>query len=257
MKKYTTTTPSQLFILLVILTLTSCDTLLKTAGSAIEANKPLTSADIAQGLKQSLMVGVDTAVVHLKQTNGYYLDPTVKLNLPPETKEVVEYARKIPGLDQKIEAFVVQINRSAEDAASKAAPIFKDAITSMKIDDAIGILNGENNAATSYLRNKTYGKLEKVYRPVFSESLKKPLVAGVSADQTWNSIITQWNKFANSFAGDLLKIEPINLKLEDYFTSKALDGLFVKIKLQEKEIRTNANARVTTLMKKVFAKQDN
>ena len=246
---------SFMFILVISMAFSSCDTVLKTAGSLINSNTPLTSTEIGQGLKQALSIGIDTAVYYLNRENGYYLDQTVKLVLPPETNQLIEYARRVPGLDRKIEDFIVQINRSAEDAAGKAAPIFKDAITGMKINDAMAILNGADNAATQYLKDETYNKLVEVYKPILTESLEKPLVGGVSASQTWNGIVTQWNKFANSFAGDLLKVEPVNIKLEDYFTSKALDGLFVKVELQEKEIRNNASARVTALLKRVFSKQ--
>lgn len=239
-------------ILSAVIIFTSCDTLIKTAGTIIESNATPSITEISAGLRQALSVSVDTAVYRLNQVDGYYMDQAVKLVLPPETNQVVEYARRVPGLDTKIEEFVIQINRSAEDAALAAAPIFKEAITKMDINDATQILQGADNAASIYLKDKTYSKLVEQYKPLFAESLKKPLLAGVSADKSWNDISSLWNRFANSFAGDMLKLEPVNIKLEDYFTAKALDGLFVKIELQEKEIRNNANARVTTLLQKVF-----
>lgn len=233
---------------------TSCDVLLKTANSVLESNVPLTKSEISQGLKQALSVSVDTAVYRLHRKDGYFLDPIVKLGLPPETNEVIEYARRVPGLDKKIDEFILQVNRSAEDAALKAAPIFKNAILSMSIDDVYTILNGPDNAATSYLNQKTHAQLARLYQPVLQESLKKPFVAGVSADQTWNEITTQWNKFATSLAGKLLEVKPINVELDEYLTNKALDGLFIKVADQEKEIRTNVNARVTDLLRRVFEK---
>jgi hypothetical protein len=44
----------------------------------------------------------------------------------------------------------------------------------------------------------------------------------------------------------------VDVKLEDYILQQALKGMFVKIAEREKDIRTNANARVTTLLKRVF-----
>jgi len=234
---------------------TSCDVLLKTAQTVMETNTPLTQTDIARGLKQALEVSVDTAVYRLHRKDGYFLDPIVKLGLPPETSEVIEYARKVPGLDKKLDEFILQINRSAEDAAVKAAPIFKNAIVSMSINDVYTILNGPDNAATSYLNQRTYLQLTGLYQPILNESLKEPFVAGVSADQTWNEITTQWNKFANSLAGKLLEVKPIDIKLDAFLTAKALDGLFVKVADQEKEIRTDVNARVTDLLRRVFEKK--
>jgi hypothetical protein len=236
------------------ISLTSCDVLLQTANTVLESNAPLTKTDIARGLKEALQVSVDTAVTRLNRKDGYYLDPLVKLGLPPETNEVIEHARKVPGLDKKIDEFILQVNRSAEDAAAKAAPAFRNAILSMSIDDVYTILNGPNNAATTYLNQKTYSQLAGLYQPILTESLKKPFVSGVSAHQTWNEITTQWNKFATSLAGKLLDAKPINVELDEYLTHKALDGLFLKVADQEKEIRTDVNARVTDLLKRVFEK---
>ena len=53
-----------------------------------------------------------------------------------------------------IEDVILKINRAAEDAASEAKPIFVNSIRSMTIADALGILKGEENAATQYLKKK-------------------------------------------------------------------------------------------------------
>jgi len=44
----------------------------------------------------------------------------------------------------------------------------------------------------------------------------------------------------------------VNIRLDEYLTGKALDGLFLKIAEQEKLIRTDPVARVTELLKRVF-----
>lgn len=230
----------------------SCEILMQTANTVLEQNKPLTAAEVAQGLKEALKVGTDSAVVRLSRTNGYYLNQALKINLPPETDQVIKYAQKIPGMQKLIDDLVLQINRSAEDAAKQAAPIFKSAITSMSITDAFSILNGSNNAATQYLKDKTYSQLLNLYAPQMQQSLKKPLVGNVSALKTWDEITVNWNKFANSVAGKVLEAKPVNTKLDQYITEKALNGLFVKVADQETQIRTNVTARVNDLLKRVF-----
>lgn len=238
----------------IALMLGSCDVLLKSASSLIEQEKPLTSTDVAKGLKEALRVGVDTAVVRLNATNGYYLDEGIKIDLPPETGEVVEYARKVPGLDKMIEDLILQINRSAEDAAAQAAPVFSEAILSMDIEDAWSVLNGTETAATQYLKNKTYYQLVELYRPAITTSLNKPLAGNVSALSTWKKLSGTWNDFATSFAGKLLKVKTVESDLAGFVTAQALEGVFVKISEQEKEIRTNVNARVNPILKRVFEK---
>jgi hypothetical protein len=236
--------------------LSSCDILLQTANSVIQTNQPLTTTDVANGLKEALKVGTDTATTRIGKLNGYLLDQAIRINLPPQTAQVVKYAQKVPGLDKLINDVITQINRSAEDAAKQAAPIFKDAITMMTIADAWGILNGADTSATHYLKQKTYDQLFNLYRPVMQKSLGKPIVAGFSAQKTWDELTGKWNQFANSFAGKLLQVSAVNVSLDEYVTHQALRGAFIKVADQEKEIRTNVNARVTDLLRRVFGKRN-
>ncbi|MGF7140259.1 DUF4197 domain-containing protein [Roseimarinus sediminis] len=241
-----------LFLGILLTTLSSCDVLLRTAGELAVQNKPLSTEEIKQGLKEALRVGVDTALTRLHAENGYYLDSMVKINLPPETDEVLKYARRVPGLDSKIETLIRQVNRSAEDAALSAAPVFYQAIRSMSIDDARSILAGEKDAATNYLHRQTYDSLVSVYLPTMNRSLDKPIVAGISANQSWSEISGQWNKFATSLAGRLLEVQTLDTRLDLYVTRKALDGVFLKVAIQEAQIRTKAEARVNQLLERVF-----
>ena len=45
------------------------------------------------------------------------------------------------------------------------------------------------------------------------------------------------------------------IDLDEYVTDKALDGLFLMLAEEEKKIRQDPAARVTDLLKKVFAKR--
>jgi hypothetical protein len=235
--------------------LTACDILLQTANSVIQTNQPLTTTEVANGLKEALKVGTDTATARIGKLNGYLLDQAIRIELPQEASEVVRYVQKVPGLDKLINDVITQINRSAEDAVKQAAPIFKDAITSMTIADAWAILNGADTSATHYLKEKTYDQLFNLYLPVIQKSLSKPIVAGVSAQKTWNELTGKWNQFANSFAGRLLQVNAVNVSLDEYVTHQALHGAFIKVADQEKEIRTNVNARVTDLLRRVFGEK--
>jgi hypothetical protein len=242
-----------LFLVFTLVFASSCDILTQVASTVdVTGGTKLTTDQVAQGLKEALKVGTDAAVKKLNATDGYYLDQIVKINLPPQTQELVNYIQKVPGLDKMVSDLVLQINRSAEDAARQAAPVFVNAITSMTIGDAWGILNGADTAATGYLREKTFVQLTGLYQPTVKTSLDKPLVAGVSANQTWDKLSKRWNQFAGSVAGKLLSVKPLNFTLDEYVTKQALRGLFVKVADQEKLIRTDINARTSDLLKKVF-----
>ncbi len=153
MKKY------NISLFLVILFTTGCAQLTQIANQALNENKPLTQGEIVSGLKEALIVGTGKSVDILGVTDGYYKDQMVKILLPPEADVIVKNISRIPGGDKLVEDAILSINRAAEDAVSEAKPIFINSIKSMTISDAVGILRGNDNAATQYLKNTTYDQL--------------------------------------------------------------------------------------------------
>ena len=211
----------------------------------------LSEADIVAGLKQALSFGSDSAGSQLSRTNGYFNDAAVKILLPPEAQQVVSYASQI-GLQPYINDVVLKMNRGAEKAATKAAPIFLNAITTMTITDGLNILNGADTAATGYLRSRTSSQLTTAFAPEINAAMDE-----VGATTAWNTLFSNYNTYANTFAGQLLGLQVVNPDLGGYATQKALNGLFLKVADQEKLIRNDPAKRTTDLLKKVFAEQDN
>jgi len=70
---------------------------------------------------------VDDSVAFLSKENGYY-DSAYKILLPEEARKVTDKLKIIPGFQDVEEILIKKLNQSAEDAASKAGPIFFDAI---------------------------------------------------------------------------------------------------------------------------------
>ncbi|MBN1984850.1 MAG: DUF4197 family protein, partial [Prolixibacteraceae bacterium] len=95
-------------------------------------------------------------------------------------------------------------------------------------------------------------QLFELYSPKIKTSIDKKLVGNVSAAQSWNLLTGKWNEMANSVVGRVAGFKPVDTKLEEYLTHKALDGLFLKIEQQEKLIREDPAARVTDILKRVF-----
>jgi len=222
---------------LLLLFLASCAELTQLAQQSLGENATLTQSDIVAGLKEALVRGANNSAEILGKTDGYYSDELVKILLPPEADVIVNNVRKIPGGEDLVEDVLLQINRAAEDAAKEAAPIFVSSIKSMSISDAVTILKGENNAATEYLRATTYDQLFELYRP-------------------WDTLTGKWNTLANGVAGQIAGLKPVDTELEDYLTTKALDGLFLKIADEEQQIRENPAARVSSLLQRVFGSVD-
>ena len=107
----------------------------------------------------------------------------------------------------------------------------------MTIKDAFNILNGADNAATQYLRQTTYNELYALYKPKIAASTEKKIVGSVSTKDSWVALTGKWNKLANSAAGKLASLKPVNTDLDDYLTNKALDGMFLKVELEELKIQ--------------------
>jgi hypothetical protein len=199
----------------------------------------LSNTDIVAGLRQALEIGAQNASSRLNVTNGFFGNALIKVLMPPEAKKVENTLRSM-GMGSVVDKAILSMNRAAEDAAGKAAPIFINAIKGMTIQDGLGILRGGNGAATAYLRNATTMPLTNAFRPVIENSLAK-----VNATAYWNSVTRIYNQLPTTRT-------QINPDLAAYVTERALNGLFVNIADEENKIRTDPAARITDILKKVF-----
>lgn len=247
---------TKILFLPIILLFAGCAEIMQVAQQTLNENAPLTQTEVAGGLKEALIVGTTNSANILGATDGYYKDEAVKILLPPEADIIVKNIGKIPGGNQLLEDVLLKINRAAEDAVSEAKPIFVNSIKSITIADAFGILKGEDNAATQYLRKTTYNQLFDLYRPKIKASVEKKLVGNVSTDESWNQVTGKWNDVANSTIGQIAGFKPVEIELDAYLTNKALDGLFLKIEAEEKLIRKDPVARVNSILKRVFGSLD-
>lgn len=229
---------------------------LNTLIQSVPANAPLTEAEVVNGLKEALITGSNNASSILSSVDGYYGDELVKILLPSEASVIIDNLSKIPGGDKLVEDVILSINRAAEDAAKEVAPILINSIKSMTILDAFDILRGADDAATQYLISTTRNDLYGLYKPKIRQSSEKEIIGGISAKDSWETLTAKWNLFANSVAGRLANVRPVNIDLDDYLTNKALDGIFLKVQEEEKNIRQNVSARVSPLLQRVFGSLD-
>ncbi|MEL6969715.1 MAG: DUF4197 domain-containing protein [Bacteroidota bacterium] len=231
---------------LCAVTFTSCDTTQDLSGilGTVLGESALTNSEVISGLKQALEIGIGKGSDLLSRQDGYYKS-AYKILLPEEARKVTDRLQNVPGFSALEENVLEKINRGAEDAASKAKPIFVDAIKSMSIADAMGILKGDKDAATRYLERSTFDALYNEFNPVIVASLDK-----FNARKYWADAVNTYNRIP--LIGD-----PVDPDLDDYVTRRALDGLFAQVAKEELNIRNNIGARTTDLLRKVFAAQDN
>lgn len=214
----------------------------KAAEKINEVTKTNSTLDIAAGLKEALDKGVTMQVSKLTATDGFYKNEAVKILMPEELAKLDKTLRKM-GMSKLADQGILVMNRAAEDAVKEATPIFVSAIKNITITDAKGILLGNDNAATIYLQSATTTSLYAKFNPVVQQSIGK-----VGADVIWTKIIKQYNTIPF--------VNKVNPDLTDYVTNKALEGVFKMVAVEEKNIRTDLNARTSDLLKKVFAMQD-
>ena len=228
----------KILTLIFLLPLLSCAELQQMAEQLPQSN-----IDISQGLKEALNKGISQQVTKLTATDGFFKNDMVKILLPEELQKVDKTLRDI-GLSSLADEGLKVLNRAAEDAVKEATPIFVNAIKEMTFNDARNILMGSDNAATTYLQNTTSQALYTKFSPVVTNSLSK-----VGADKVWTDIINRYNKVP--------LVKKVNPDLTDYVTNQAMQGVFTMIAVEEKNIRTNVNARTSEVLKRVFAMQDN
>jgi len=216
--------------------------IVKGARDALGGSGALSNDEITAGLREALEVGTEKAVALVSKVDGYYRNPDIKIPLP-ESVLKVEKLLRAAGYGQKVDAFELSMNRAAERAAPEAKSIFSNAITRMSFEDARKILNGRDNEATLYFKDKTSGQLQELFKPIVKEAMGE-----VGVTRTFQDLNARAESlpFGKSFSFDL----------DQYVTDGALKGLFKMLAEQERQIRTEPAARVTDLLQKVFAGQN-
>jgi hypothetical protein len=200
----------------------------------------VTEKDAADGIREALVKGTGESVALVSKTDGYFLNPEIKIPFP-ESEKTIESKLRAIGLGSKVDEMIKTMNRAAEDAAKSAEPIFVSAIRGMNISDALQIINGKNDAATQYLARTTTPGLKSKFSPVIKSSLDK-----VDATRLWAEIINAYNQ--------LPFVAKKNPDLTAYVTDKAISGLFTMIAKEELKIRQDPAARTSELLKKVFGR---
>lgn len=259
-----------------------------TFTSCEEVADALSQGDTVAALKEALGVGVNVAVDRLS-TEGYFEDAATRIGLPQEAVTAftaVQALQKVSAVSSVLnevglgsdlqDNLITLFNEAATDAAPKAATVFASAITNMSVQDGEGILFGGSGAATTYLKDNTYTDLQGAFHDPIVNSMNKVNIAGMTATTAWTKFATGNNKLAgyinqyksaiklasatglisSSAMAAIDNVGEVDTDISDYVTGKALDGLFLRVSQKEDDIRTNAAARTSDLLKRVFGRLD-
>jgi hypothetical protein len=232
----------KLFVLFILAALfSSCETMMKSGGSVYGSGTGtrVSENEADLGIREALAQGVVKGIAYLNKTDGFFGNETYKLFLPDDAVRVGNTLRAI-GLGSQVDKAILQINRSAEDAVGYAKPIFVDAIKEMTVADALSIVQGPNNSATNYFREKTRARLVEAFSPAIRGSLDK-----TNATRFYSDMVNTYNKMPTTFT-------KLNPDLVSYVAEHATNALFDQIEKEEINIRQNPVARGTEILRKVF-----
>ncbi|MBI5858932.1 MAG: DUF4197 domain-containing protein [Sphingobacteriales bacterium] len=222
-------------VLSLFLFVSSCNVLSQLPGTG----NGVTESEAGEGIKEALSQGLIKAVFQLNKEDGFFKDAFYKILMPPDAKKIEKTLRDL-GMGNMVDKAILQINRAAEDAAGQAKPIFADAIKSMTLSDAIGLVKNGDTSATHFFRVKTTDKLIAAFLPVIKNSLDK-----LNATKYYGDVVNTYNNFPTTF-------KKLNPDLPGFVTDRAVYALFDLVGKEEKNIRQNIAARTTDLLRKVF-----
>jgi hypothetical protein len=200
----------------------------------------LSDDQIGNGLKQALEIGAERAVAVLGQSGGFLDDPSVRIPLPGMLESAGKGMRAV-GQGALVDEFEQTVNRAAEEAVPQTLNIVRRTVSGMSLEDVRGILNGGDDAATQFLRERAGGDLQQAILPIISKATDN-----TGATAAYKRLEDQ----ASGSVGGLL--DTSSLDLDDYVAEETLDGMFLKLAEEEKKIRENPVARSTDLLKSVF-----
>ena len=196
-------------------------------------------SEVVQGLKESLMQAAQKSVDSLGKQDGFLKNPDVAIPVPGHLALVAK-GLKTAGQEQLVDEFTTSLNRAAEAAVPKAAPIFADAVKSMSLDDARKILNGKDDAATTYFKDTTSEELTKEFAPMVKQA-------------TDSANVTHYLKAMQDQAKGFVGMESVKMgDIDEYVTEKALDGLFRIMAENEAALRKDPLGQSSKLLQKVF-----
>ena len=200
--------------------------------------RELSLAEIDAGLRQALEIGTERVASQIGVVDGYWKDPQIQIPLPGRLGQVQGELAKL-GLSGPLDDVQLRMNRAAEDAVPAGKQSVIDAVKSITIEDAVGILRGGESAA-EFLRNRTEASLRQTFTPYVESALDSSgayrALDSVTASQPLLAIA------ATDYKSDLTS----------YAVQFGLDGLFTYLAVEEKKIRDNPVARTTELLRRVF-----
>ncbi len=194
-----------------------------------------TGFSLVDAIRRLLSLSAQRAFASLMRENGFFDDQLARIDVPAALGGI--RATSIVSAILRSDAFrnrlTRQVNRAAEKGAEIAAPIVTDAVQSVGIDDALGLVRGGPSAATDFLKDR------------MGTALVTAMVPGIDNGLRLfdSAIVNEALKYATGidFAS-----------LRDDVSTKASDAIYRAIAREESAIRANPQATNDPLLIGVF-----
>ena len=194
--------------------------------------------DAAAGIRAALERGAIAAVGALGRTDGFFGNPKVRIPLPGLLADAAKMLQAI-GQQKRVDELVLAMNRAAEAAMPQARTLLVSTAKSISVDDAVKIVRGGDNSVTDYFAGKTRQPLTEQFLPIVTQATEKVALA-----DKFNAVAGRAAKLG------LLKGDDANI--QRYVTAKSLDGLYLMIGEEERNIRRDPVATGSAILRKVF-----
>jgi hypothetical protein len=212
--------------------------ILQSTAETAGQNNP---SGLTRAIKESLELGSTRAADLLSRAGGYQNSPVYRIRLPEAVQPIAGRLRQF-GLGGQVDRIEALMNQGAERAAVEAKAVFINAVRTMTVTDAMGIVRGSNTAATDYFRQRTEADLRQRYLPIVQNNLKQ-----IGFYQQYQQLLSAYKQLP-------LSNKP-ELDLEQHVLTQALNGLFTQVGEEEKAIRKDPLGRGSSAIAAVFGRQ--
>ncbi len=194
----------------------------------------LTEGDAAAAIRQMLDLGTRGNI-----TGAFSKENILATILPESVSKTLNTLNQF-GLTSEIDRFQSTLSTAAQNTATASVPIFANSIRNLRFADAIRIIKSGGTAATDYLRSSSGDTLRRAVRPIMLAALNE-----YKLNDQWNSIMQPVKSISGS---------KLNLDLPSLLSGAITEAMFRKIAEKEVQVRSDANARTTSLLQNVFSK---
>lgn len=194
-------------------------------------NQLYTDAQKNQAITTCLNSSIDTAVAHLCTYDGFYnyKDGSYRIDFATLQSSVFDtLANHNYGFMR--DSLILRANRLAESCASNVNTAFKDAVSSLDIENPDKLFYGESGAITDYFKFMKYDHIQSALQaPV---SIRMDLF---NVSTIWNEMLTIYRQYNPT---------PVTVDLQNQIVTGMMDGIFEEMRLEEELIRTDSTHRV-------------